>query len=133
MEKAKCYLQFRTIATGYSSFIRVMFCGKVTAINTGIKLNKCEYSDGRIMDACKRELLNRMLKNARKVAEDCNADSIEVASWLIKEKISSVDEMDIDPDFYSFADEVIQEMLDEGRRRGDDIRTVIRSMNDYEP
>ena len=110
-----------------------MFCGKVTAINTGIKLNKCEYSDGRIMDACKRELLNRMLKNARKVAEDCNADSIEVASWLIKEKISSVDEMDIDPDFYSFADEVIQEMLDEGRRRGDDIRTVIRSMNDYHP
>lgn len=93
-----------------------MFCGNVTAINTGIKLNKCEYSDGEVVDLCKQETLHRMLDNSRKVAESCNAISIDEVANLIKEKILSADELDIDPDFYSFADGVIKEMLDEGRR-----------------
>ena len=59
MQNVKCYLQFRTIATGYSCFIRVMSCGKVTAVNTGIKLNNCEYSDGEVVDLCKQETLRK--------------------------------------------------------------------------
>ena len=39
----------------------------------------------------------------------------------------------VDPDFYAFANTIALDMLKAGKRRGNDIMTVIRSMMDYHP
>lgn len=131
---ANLYFQFAAAKSGYRVYLRVVLGGKVTSVNLDITAKKYQIYKGKVVDECLQVKLNDVMKKAKEAAElvDAGADPSQVVA-TIKEAVKEPANACFDPDFYEFAERVCREMEKDGKRRGNDLRCIVRSLQDFHP
>lgn len=128
------YFQFAAVKSGYRVYLRAVFGGKVTSVNLDMTAKKYQIYKGKVVDECLQVKLNEVMQKAKKAVElvDAGDDPSQVVA-AIKDAVAEPANADFDPDFYDFAERVCRDMEQQGKRRGNDLLCIVRSLQDYHP